>query len=179
MWPIWLLDIDGVINADPFKVPTHVWPEDQWMIRMVEDSRGKAWKITAAQPVLDFINRVHNHKWAEVVWLTTWQRGANNVSDALGIPRLPVIENPMERSTRYAGRDWWKLAEFFKQLSLGRPIVWTDDDISTEILGLTRSGSEVGGPQSFLVSPKGSEGLGPWHLKKIAKFLNIPDKWEV
>lgn len=175
MEPIWLLDIDGVINADPYKVPAHVWPEDQWIQRLAAGAT-KDWLITAAQPVLDFICRVHEEKLAEIVWLTTWQNHANNVSDALFLPHFRVLENPMWDGTRYAGKGWWKLAEFFDQLSLGRPILWTDDDISTEILGLVRAGSDPDGPQSFLICPKGSEGLGPWHLRKIAKFLNIPDK---
>lgn len=170
MWPIWLLDIDGVINADPKTPPLHVWPEDQWKIRMVEDSNGKQWKITAAHPVIDFIQRIHGDRRAEIRWLTTWQRDANQVSAAYGLPQFPVLSNPMAEGTRYHGsRNWWKYHEATKISVTGRPVIWTDDDLSREIQDDYRAVCR----DTLLIAPKGSEGLGPWHLAKIAQFLGF------
>lgn len=166
MWPIWLLDIDGVVNA----FDTRAWPEDQWMQVIVTDSRPKDWTITAAQPVLDFITKVHEGKWAEIVWLTTWQEDANKVSDALFLPHFRHIPNPMWKNTRHAGPQWWKLTEAMRVYLQGRPTIWTDDDISQEIRSILNKGTDG----TLVISPSTNEGLAPVHLDKIAKFLGMP-----
>ena len=151
------------------------WPEDQWIQRIVTDSRPKDWTITSAQPVLDFITKVHEGKWAEIVWLTTWQHDANKVADALFLPHFPHIDNPMWQRERYAGPRWWKLAEVTRELASGRPIIWTDDDISSEILTLFRKAQgELDAPASLVLCPNTNEGLAPRHLAKIAEFLGMP-----
>jgi hypothetical protein len=191
MGPIWLLDVDGVLNAHPTRPQLHVWSEDEWVQLPVYDSRGQRWTITAGVPVTRFLHKVHTHKFAEIVWLTTWQADANRVSDALGLPHFRVIENPIHKNTRYAGKDWWKLSEAFKVISSGRPVIWTDDDIGEEIRDLVHSYQvtsnttrfldiqvDVPGP-TLLISPNGNEGLGPWHLKRISEFLQINSEREV
>jgi hypothetical protein len=170
--PIWLLDIDGVINASPEPLPLHVWNEDEWIVTKVLGGN-RWWTITAALPVIKFLHFVYQHDYARIRWLTTWQRDAHNVSDALGLPRFVVLENPMVRSHRVAGKQWWKLAEVFKQLDTERPVIWTDDDIGREVRSLARDfhGPEL--PSPLLIAPKSSEGLGPWHLQQIAGFLGF------
>ncbi len=173
MWPIWLLDIDGVINASPYRTPTYLWPADQWTQGVVRGGT-RDWPITVATPVLDFINHVHNHKWAEVVWLTTWQKDANNVSDVMGLPRLRVLENPMTDGTRYHDSNkWWKLSEALTQIATGRPVIWTDDDLSRRVKDLAR-GAGLPDQHLLLLSPNSDEGLAPKHLGMIADFIGMP-----
>lgn len=173
MQPIWLLDIDGVINASP-RHQTHVWPEEAWLDASAYGN-GRWWKIVAAQPVLRFIRHVHEYSWAQIVWLTTWQDEAQNVAETLGLPRLRVIRSPMERDTRYASTNWWKLTAALQEVAVGRPMIWTDDDINAEVTDLFQTYHKYNSitPASLLIAPNGDEGLGPWHLKRIATYLGL------
>jgi len=173
MWPVWLLDIDGVVNASARPAPVHVWPEDHWIETSAQGST-RVWPIVAARPVINFINYVHYFKFAEVVWLTTWQGRANNVSDALGLPHLRILENATYRQNQYAGQNWWKLTEFATMYLEGRPTIWTDDDISEHIRDLVNNIEiKQGASETLLITPSNREGLGPWHLKKIAEFCGF------
>jgi len=138
--------------------------------RGITDRNGR---VITAQPVIDFINKVHEDKWAEIVWLTTWQEDANKVSDALGLPHFRHIPNPMWKNTRYAGPQWWKLTEAAKVYLEGRPTIWTDDDISGQIQTILRGEP---GLNTLVITPSTNEGLAPVHLDKIAQFLGMP--WE-
>lgn len=168
MQPTWLLDIDGVVNATS-KIPdTQVWPAStRWIERLVEDSKAAAWRILAAQPVLDFIWSVHEGSYADIVWLTSWQTDAQLVADALSLPQLRTIEAPMTPQTKYAGRSWWKLAEATREGVAGQRLVWTDDHISEEITSLGWD------DDCLLIAPDAKTGLTPDQLKQIAVFLEM------
>lgn len=173
MWPIWLLDIDGVINGNPYRRGHNLWggEADSW-IETNAMGGNRWWPLTTAIPVVNFIRRVHDEKWAEIVWLTTWQTDANNVSAALGLPHFRVLTNPMQKWTRYHdSADWWKLAEALKESQTGRSVVWTDDDLSRTVKNLFYDQCPA---PSLLISPHGDEGLAPKHLVRIAAFLNMP-----
>lgn len=173
MWPIWLLDIDGVINGNPYREGHNLWggEADVW-IETNALGGNRWWPVTAAIPVVNFIRRVHEEKWAEIVWLTTWQADANNVSAALSLPHFRFLRNPMKEGTRYHdSTSWWKLAEAVQESKLGRPIIWTDDDLGRIVKNLFRAQCPS---DSLLISPHGDEGLAPKHLVRIAAFLNMP-----
>lgn len=168
MYPIWLLDIDGVVNADPGQ--HHLWSSDQWIHTRVPGG-GKDWRLIASKPVIDFITKVHDENWAEIVWLTTWQDEANNVADALGLPHFKSLINPRAQGTLYAGLTWWKLSEATRVLAQGRPTIWTDDDIGPEVTNLFLQNSTD--QDCLVLAPKSPEGLAPVHLDKIASFLRM------
>jgi len=93
--PVWLLDIDGVINAPTApgrKPPLHVWPADDWIDTRVWGHRQR-FRICVARPVVDFIREVHESGRAEIRWHTTWQDLANQLGEAVGLPELPA-KNP-------------------------------------------------------------------------------------
>src|SRR6185436_13043128 len=92
--PIWLLDIDGVINALDDPPDPRTWPADQWVRAMAMSNLDLEWPMLAARPVLDFLRQVHEQGRAEIHWHTAWQRNALNVGDALGLPAWPVAPCP-------------------------------------------------------------------------------------
>ena len=178
--PVWLLDIDGVINAISKKPDRSVWPAHQW-ITGTANADGTDWPILAAQPVIDFIRDVHETGRAEVRWHTTWQHDAHNLAKLLDLPEFPVQDCPEfgERRQGLAGAawtptraGWWKLPAAERVVGEeGRALVWTDDDANTGL-------RDAGGPEALarfaptlVVCPREHLGLTPKHLRAIDEFL--------
>ncbi len=170
--PVWLLDIDGVINAwfrgvDP---PTHIWPQEQW-IRVEVDG----FTLWAARPVLDFISEVHRRRKAEIRWHTTWQHDAEKVGTAFGLPHFWVQDAVKEfanQAEMLLRGKWWKLPAAWRVVGQEqRPLVWTDDDIvdlnDRETTSLTRAG------KTLLIAPTPAYGLTRSQLDRIAEFLGM------
>lgn len=67
--PLWLLDIDGVINALGTRIPTDTWPRDAWVQRLVPvdlPGHGRTTlPILAARPVLDFVDAGRRLVWTD------------------------------------------------------------------------------------------------------------------
>jgi hypothetical protein len=160
--PVWLLDIDGVINAATRgKPPTHAWPATDWI-----DTRAKTWRILAARPVLDFIRTVHEKGMAEIRWHTTWQHDAQLLADALDLPTFSVQHAPEFDELR-AG--WWKLPAAHRALDEGRGLVWTDDDIAVEVSDVELASFAMAG--AVVLTPPVRTGLCPRHLEQIDTYL--------
>ncbi|WP_329103074.1 hypothetical protein OG792_25675 [Micromonospora sp. NBC_01699] len=180
--PVWLLDIDGVVNAISRKPDRSAWPRDQW-VTGTASSAGADWPILAAQPVLDFIRTVHESGRAEVRWHTTWQHDARNLARLLRLPRFATQDSPEfgEREQLLAGaapvavhRGWWKYPAAERVVrDEGRPLVWTDDDATWE-LRAHDNGNELSRlAPTLIVSPQTHLGLTPKHLRNIDAFLSI------
>lgn len=166
--PVWLLDIDGVINACTRKPDTSVWPADAWEAKKVN-----GYPILCARPVLDFIVAVHKDGRAEVRWHTTWQKDAALIEQAFGLPSLPVQDCP-EFNTRYEIDHWFKLPAAERVvMKEGRELIWTDDD-----LGYCKGGDDWVTLQYMkderrvlTIAPHDNTGLTPKHLHRIDEFL--------
>src|SRR5262245_1742733 len=111
--PVWLLDVDGVINA---ATRNGVWPAAD-VVEVTAPSGGLAWVIRAAQPVLDFISRIHSEGLAEIRWHTTWQHEVVALAEELGLPRFAVQDAPEfhygagphdVNADGYEADGWWK-----------------------------------------------------------------------
>lgn len=157
--PVWLLDVDGVINATrpgwgaaPRKAHAY--------------SGGVEWTIRWAPALLDRIRQVHRDGLAEIRWCTTWCCDADQLERLFGLPTL--------------GREWTgelhgaaaaeaKRAAAVNVVEAGRRLVWTDD---TEVPSsgdlydkLTADG------RGLLIAPKPSRGLRPADMDAIELFL--------
>jgi hypothetical protein len=159
--PIWLLDIDGVINACDY-YPTS-WPEYK---EIEARCAGRDYTVRYAQQVVDFINTVHSEGLAEIRWLTTWGREANDsFREKLGLPEFELA------GIRYEARGmetWWKAILANVVATEDRPILWTDDDYPYY------GGSSITKHwtnEHLVISPSIYEGLTPSHLKQIEEFL--------
>lgn len=170
MKPLWLLDIDGVINAVPRgnQLPD-AWPAGSWNRKDVTNSGG-TWPILAADAVLDFITEVHETGLAEIRWHTSWQEEALDFGDAFLLPDFQVQECPEAVRNYYP--DWWKLPAVKRELNkdTGRDLLWTDDEITYKIQARYRKDLEKL-PGVKLICPNTETGLTPVDLDDIRKFL--------
>ena len=111
MKPSWLLDLDGVISPYTHglttRLPLHI--HKTWVSEKVIDSKGKEWGVQIAAPVLDFINDVHADGLVDIIWHTTWQHDANEISRIFGLPEFPVLDaRVFESWVRRRAHGWWK-----------------------------------------------------------------------
>lgn len=171
--PVWLLDIDGVINALA-RGPVHgSWPPDAWVQRVIRaDMPGHGpmvLPIYAARPVLDFIGYVFGSGSAEVRWHSTWRTAAvTELAPVLGLPPIPISIAPEWTDHTLSG--WWKLPAARRVLASGRPLVWTDDDLSVYAGELGDLGARS---DTLLIGPDPYTGLSGADLDRIAAFLRL------
>lgn len=170
--PLWLLDIDGVINALAHGPLPDAWPERDWVQRLViTDIPGRgvmSLPILAARPVLDFITDVHRSGSAEIRWHSTWRTAAiTSFAPALGLPTTIAMSVAPEWSERPIGQ-WWKLGAAERAVAAGRRLIWTDDDL--RVYG--DETEHVASAGNLLLGPYGDTGLTPDELARIAGFLD-------
>lgn len=188
--PLWLLDVDGVLNVVALQPDPFIWPRWQRGVART-DGRTRAWPISWAPDVVAQITAWRADGRVEVTWLTTWGHDANDeLAALLGMPQLPVAGSPPSRivptvaqgaagsHADVAGADaedpltgrWWKF-DVVRRLHTAhpqRPIVWTDDDLATEpeVRAWMRAHTV-----SLLVAPDPRHGLTRAHLAAIEDFL--------
>ncbi len=177
--PLWLLDVDGVVNVLSTGADGLPWPSEQWIQRVVYapiEGRGvMTLPILAARPVLEFITRVHESAAAEIRWHSTWRgAAATHLGPVLGLPPLPFSVAPewLDESDVL----WWKLPGAQRAIAAGRRLVWTDDDLDTYARHAdphTSGGlaTVAAREDTLLICPRRDRGLGPEDLDAIAAFL--------
>jgi hypothetical protein len=171
--PVWLLDIDGVINALATSPVAGPWTAEDWVQQVVRaeipGGGPMVLPILAAEPVLAFIRDVVRRRTAEVVWHSTWRTAAvTDLAPVLGLPAIPVSVAP-----EWTKRDpavWWKLPAARRVVESGRRLVWTDDDIA--VLG-EQVADLAQRPGTLLIGPDRRTGLTAEHLEQIATFLGM------
>lgn len=172
--PVWLLDIDGVINADTPDLK--IWDEKSWKIT---DALGtphgikeRLFTICYSTKVIDFINSMVDS--VDIRWHTTWQKDAHNVAEAVGLPtNFPIADAKEFRYVNTRHQSWWKLGAVERVfLQENRRLIWTDDDIEYYYDQITdfKNSEDV-----LLISPKSSIGLTLSQMEKIRKFVEAPD----
>ncbi len=163
--PIWLLDVDGVLNAVTREPDRRVWKDYRsgWAT-----ARQQRWPITWSPTVVTAICDLHTRRAVEVLWLTTWEDDANgDLIDLLGLPRLPIAGRATDSRRMLSG--WWKLdvAQRIQRLDPDRRILWTDDD-----LGYERTASRWIRGAGLGISPGTAHGLDSADLHRISRFLD-------
>lgn len=155
--PIWLLDVDGVINAVSRTAPA-TW--DDW-----ERLQARGYPILYSRTVVDTVARIHREGLAEVRWLTTWASHALPLAMSLGITEEFVVAGAPPHREPVA---WWKLpvARAVHERE-ARPVVWTDDDIA-----YSREAQEWAAARSdvLALAPRTELGLTREHLAEITAF---------
>lgn len=172
--PVWLLDIDGVVNALARQPILDSFPIEQWiqvMVRTDLPGIGPAvFPILAARPVLDFVATLHASGEVEIRWHSTWREAAvTDLAPALGLPHLPISVAP-EWANHRALVPWWKQPAAERVLESGRSLVWTDDDIA---LFRRELGAFEDRDDALLISPDRTRGLDQDDLDTIAGFLRL------
>lgn len=171
--PLWLLDVDGVLNALSARPGRATWPDWEWGTAAVH---GVDWPIRFAPAVSAYVTAVHADDRADVRWLTTWGSGANGeLARLLGLPQLAVAGEPPEAGgladAEGVGR-WWK-ADVVRTLVLadpGRPLLWTDDDLAHEPRVTHWVGAHAA--RSLCLAPDPVTGLSPSDLARVDAFFD-------
>lgn len=176
--PVWLLDVDGVINAVTAAPDETVWP--RWR-RGWATALSSSWPITWAPDVVERITRLRSRGVVDVRWLTTWEESANaSLGPLVGLPDLPLAGRAGDLpgrgphgylGGRGGGRDhWWKLGVARRLLDPlpYRAVVWTDDDLVWE--PDARDWAEQRSAPTLLIAPATETGLTPEHLRVVEQF---------
>ena len=171
--PVWLLDIDGVVNALARGPVAGSWPADQWVQHVVAadipGSGRMVLPIFVARPVLDFVARVIRTGAAEVIWHSTWREAAvSDLAPVLGLPAMPISVAP--EWTHRPEHLWWKLPAAQRVVQSGRRLVWTDDDIAVVP---DQVGELAAHKDTLLISPEPQTGLTADNLRSIAAFIGM------
>lgn len=159
--PVWLLDVDGVINATR---PGWGAPPRKGRARFFDDEFPIRW----APALVDRILALHRSGQIEIRWCTTWCPQAEQIEQLIGLPALPraFTEDPGLR-VRRAKHD-----AVLAVLAENRPLVWTDDDAIPESGRLfDELASAPAG--ALLIRPRGHCGLQPVHLDAIEAFIRL------
>lgn len=161
--PIWLLDVDGVLNAvcHPRR-PPRTWRH--WSTGTA-CAGGERFAITFAPELMAGIRKLQDPAVVEVRWLTTWGNDANGgLRKLLGLPAFPVAGEPEQASA------WWKLPCAVRTAAEGRPMIWTDDDLGYSATA-SRWAAELG---ILAIAPDPGVGLTPADLERIRAFCAAP-----
>ncbi|MGX6604830.1 hypothetical protein ACWKSP_22280 [Micromonosporaceae bacterium Da 78-11] len=159
--PVWLLDVDGVINAS-----RPGWGAAPTAKQVWSSSSHREFRIRWAPALLNRIRRIHAAGLAEIRWCTTWCADADALEAALGLPHFTrAFTDPI--NGRVAAMA--KLAAASQVLAEGRRLVWTDDT-ETPTEGELYERLTFDG-KALLIAPHPSRGLQPDDLDRIDAFL--------
>jgi hypothetical protein len=158
--PVWLLDVDGVINVG--------WPGwDSAPSTGNAYSAGMEFRIRWAPALIARIRALHDRGVVDIRWCSTWCCDADQLERLFSLPRFDRswtvdINGPVAAAA--------KLAAARTVLAEGRRLIWTDD---TEVPTsgpvhdeLTRDG------RALLIAPNWRSGLLPEHMDAIETFAS-------
>ncbi len=181
--PILALDVDGVLNVflrgaikEPFG--------DYRSINARPTVHDHEYEITFSPTVIKTLLDLHESGALEIVWLTTWGRGANGeLSERIGLPGNFRVAGerpanaafvPLETNSVSNEQDsWWKFT-YIKRLAHEHPsrrIIWIDDDLSFDrdsVEWVNAQGNRVLG-----ICPDTNLGLTPEDLEFIREFVEV------
>lgn len=162
--PVWLLDVDGVINA--MKKPRWGGPPRQ----ATAYADGQRWRIRWSPELLRRIRQLHLLGAVELRWCTTWCPQAQQLEK---IFYLPVLSRALsDADCGGQGRLLTHLAKTQAALQVvgveGRDLVWTDDDAIPDC-GTDRDTLLAHG--ALLVAPDSRYGLQPADVDLITGWL--------
>lgn len=158
--PVWLLDVDGVINAT--RPGWGAAPRSGTAY-----STGHPYRLRWAPALITRIRMLHTSGAVTIRWCSTWCSDAEQVERLCGLPRLDrAWTDPITSDAAAAA----KLAAARTVLNHGHRLIWTDDT-AVPTCGpihdeLTRAG------RALLIAPASSRGLQPEHLDTTEAFLN-------
>lgn len=158
---VWLLDVDGVINAT----------NPDWRQKPVTGSAmydGFRYTLRWAPSLITEIQAIVASGLVEVVWCTTWCDEVRQLEKLWGLPELSVAFRNL--ATKYTGDAKRQAAEAV--LRAGNRLVWTDDSEvpsygSPDHWALRSLGD------CLLIDPYEDEGLNAEHIAEIRAFIGM------
>jgi hypothetical protein len=159
MKPVWLLDVDGVLNVT--RPGWRASPD-----RGYAYAQGTSWPMRWSPKLVDRIRKAHTSGLVEVRWCTTWCPYAEQLERLFALPELA---RALSGSTIPGGAvsDAMKLAAAYEVLNDGHRLVWTDD---TAIPDDGPDRAELLNRGALLIRPLSRRGLQPGDLDQIEAF---------
>jgi hypothetical protein len=157
--PIWLLDIDGVINAN--KPGWHAPP------RRI---RCAGFTIRWAPALITRIRELHRVGNHEIRWASTWCGYPEQLDE---LSRHLGLQFERAFTDRGMSKTWaeMKAEAAVAVLAEGRRLIWTDDDEVPIAPGFYASIAEAERDgRALLIAPRSNRGLQPSDLDRIAEF---------
>lgn len=156
--PVWLLDVDGVINAN----------SPQWGVQSTTGkarAAGTTYQLRWAQPLIDRIRELHTTHQVEVRWCTTWCAYADELERLWD---LPALDRAFTEDINGRAASLAKVAAARQVLADGRRLIWTDD---TEVPTVGPVADELTADgRGLLIRPDEWGGLTPVDLDAIEAF---------
>lgn len=169
--PLWLLDVDGVINAlaksSTLRLLNSGW--ENWTQKTV-----MGYPITYVEDLIKFINIAHNSGKVDIQWLTTWEDNDavyNFLTPELGLEHFEIAGRQSEHlSNKFSDYShWWKL-KVVEELSVDhKKIIWTDDDINQFSQAVNFVNNS---PHVHAIIPDPRIGLTRNQTKEIERLIN-------
>ena len=160
--PVWLLDVDGVLNA---RRPG--WSEDPRQgVAWADDG---AWQMRWSPTLIKQIRDIDSSCEVEIVWATTWCPWIDGLEELFGLSGSRCAFGRAELAAKPDNRV--KLEAALAVLASSRELIWTDD------AAIPSSGVELDilvGAGSLLIRPDQDRGLQPTHLESIRAWLRWP-----
>jgi hypothetical protein len=160
--PVWLLDVDGVVNTT-----SPGWGAAPGGSLVWSGADNMSYLLCWAPLLVDRIRALHTGGKVEVRWCTTWCPEAERLEKLWQLPELAraLDAEPMPR-----GPECWplKLAAARDVLAEGRRLIWTDDE-ALPPPGPDRDELTADG-RALLIAPRANRGLQPAELELIEKF---------
>jgi hypothetical protein len=157
--PVWLLDVDGVINVNR---PGWGGPP-----RCGEaHTAGMVFRICWAPALIARIRALHDAGSVDIRWCSTWCCDADQLEHLFSLPRLGRAWLDDLAGTAAAAA---KLAAARRALADGKRLIWTDD-VEVPTSGpmyeqLTK------GARALLIVPSPDRGLQSEHMDAIEAFV--------
>jgi hypothetical protein len=159
--PVWLLDVDGVLNATR---PGWGGPPTTRSIT----AQGISWRMRFAPQAVAGIRAIAAASRAEIRWATTWAGQIDELSRVFALPTFPAAFELTGETTTQAMVAPLKLAAALAVVRSGRRLIWTDDD-AIPVEGPDRAVLDDAG--ALLIAPKPNRGLRPDDLARIDTYL--------
>jgi len=157
--PVWLLDVDGVINVNR---PGWGAPPRTGTVY----TGGLPYRLRWAPALIARIRAMQATDRVDIRWCSTWCDDADQLERVFGLPRLGRAWSEAINGS-YAGIA--KLAAAQAVLDAGGRLIWTDDDavptsgpVHDELVSTGRV---------LLIAPLPNRGLQPEHLDAIETFI--------
>jgi hypothetical protein len=167
---LFLLDVDGVLNACPIWDPYGKDRDCPWPGGWETFQAGR-YQIKFAPDLCEALLRIHESGLAEVRWLTTWGQEANTqLAERFGFPQFRVVDTPPPLGD---AQGWWKYPLAVAAAASTERMVWADDDLpqSREAWGWAQTESKV-----LPVAPDHYTGLTPADIERAVAFLSEEER---
>lgn len=165
MKTVWLLDVDGVINAT-----RPGWSEAP------HNATVSVFKIRWAPSLLRHIRALQRSGLVDIMWSSTWCSYPLELQD---LQRALRLELPRAFGDRPPSKTWGELKAHavVDALGAGHRVIWTDDSevrAGRQLYPAIAEAEEQG--RALLIDPRDRHGLQPEHMAAIEAFVLNTDE---